>query len=113
MLDLEFVKFVQSLPRELKLTLRQGKIIHKKYAHDLLPARIIRRKKRAFESPTNLWFRKEADTLRDILLQAGSNYSRFFDTTHTARVIDQHCSGINRERELFLLLSIYYWMEAQ
>ena len=111
-LDLEFIQFVESLPRSLKLNLKTGKIVHKKYAQRILPHEIINRKKQDFKSPTQLWFRRESNTLREILLEGGTNFSQVFNPDAVSSIIDQHYSGFNRERHLFLLLSIYYWMKS-
>jgi asparagine synthase (glutamine-hydrolysing) len=113
MLDTELVKFIESLPAAEKLNFKGGKLVHKKFAEQLLPAKIINRPKKGFLSPTNSWFRNEAGAIKEILLSGGSNFSKVFDQKYVAEIIDQHKSGLNREKQIFLLLSIYFWFELQ
>src|ERR1035437_4550898 len=111
MLDLELVKFIESLPYHLKLSLLEGKLIHKRYAHKILPDKIINRKKKGFLSPTNKWFKDEADIIEEILLTKGTNFSKVFNQSFVAEIIKLHLQGFNKEKQIFLLLSIYFWMQ--
>jgi asparagine synthase (glutamine-hydrolysing) len=110
MLDLELVEFITSLPYHYRVRLRRTKIIHKAYARKVLPNTIIGRKKKGFRSPTERWFRR-GDILRDLLLAPTSHFSSYFDLKTVDRVITEHEQGYNRERQIFLLLGMYYWME--
>ena len=110
MLDLDFVKFVESLPVRYRVRIGRGKIIHKALASDVLTKRIARRRKRGFESPTRRWFR-DPRVLRDILLDGSSRFAAYFDLRAVNRVIAAHQRGFNRERQLFLLLSIHSWLK--
>ncbi len=112
MLDLELVRFIESLPRALKLNLQHGKIIHKKYAKKILPASIINRPKNDFRSPTRVWFERESGTIAEILLSSGSNFSKIFNQRAVSSILHQHQQGFNKEKQIFLLLSIYYWLET-
>ncbi len=108
-LDLELVAFIQSLPQKYKVTYGSGKIIHKRYATSLLPPAIVNRVKKGFWSPTGAWFRNTA-LLRTLLLDKNSKFAGFFDLTAVDRAIVQHSQGHNRERHLFLLLCLYFWL---
>ena len=110
MLDHDLIRFVESLPTEHKLRLRHGKIIHKQFANKVLPRKIVNRKKKGFLSPTKEWFKRK-DVLGELLLDNNSKFSTIFDTSIVEKVIDQHLSGYNRERHIFLLLSTYFWLE--
>jgi asparagine synthase (glutamine-hydrolysing) len=109
MLDLELVRFVESLPASYRVGLLRGKIIHKKYAAKVLPEKIVNRPKQGFASPTNLWF-KNGNVLRDIFQDSSSGFTSYFDLNVVNRIISEHEKGFNRERQLFLLLSISAWM---
>ena len=111
MLDLELIQFIESLPASYRVTATTGKRIHKAYATSYLPAEIVNRPKKSFQSPTAKWFRT-GDRLRDILLARNSTFARFFDLTEVERLIRQHEAGRNREKHLFMLLSCFYWMQA-
>lgn len=112
MLDLELVRFMEALPLDLKLNGKGGKIIHKAYAKTLLPERIINRRKKGFQSPTNRWFREEMEVVKHILLTGDSEFSKVFDQGYISEILAQHKAGYNKEKQIFLLLSIYYWFES-
>jgi len=109
MLDLELVRFIESLPASYRVGLRNGKIIHKKFSGKILPERIVNRKKKGFASPTKRWF-KNGNVLRDIFSDPSSRFVSYFDVKVVDRIITEHENGFNRERHLFLLLSIFYWL---
>ena len=113
MLDLELVRYIESLPASRKLNLRGGKLIHKQYAHERLPERIINRKKKGFLSPTQEWFRTGIGELESLLLQKDSAFGEVFHLPAVREVLTQHQSGYNREKQIFLLLSIYFWFEIR
>jgi asparagine synthase (glutamine-hydrolysing) len=112
MLDLELVKFIESLPVHLRVNLRGGKIVHKDFARSILPEKIINRKKKGFLSPTNKWFKNEASIIKEILLSYGTNFSKVFNQNYVAKIIELHLKGYNKEKQIFLLLSIYFWLES-
>lgn len=113
MLDVELVNFIESLPAHLKLSLKKGgKIIHKDFARQILPGKIINRKKKAFQSPTKLWFKKESHIIEEMLLAGGTEFSRHFNQRYVAQIINQHKQGFNKEKQIFLLLSIYFILSS-
>lgn len=112
MLDIDFVHFIETLPTGLKLNTKEGKIIHKEFAKTILPDEIIYRKKKGFQSPTNKWFREEMSTVKEILLDETSEFSDVFNQKYITEILEQHSNGYNREKQIFLLLSIYYWFDS-
>lgn len=113
MLDLELVRYIESLPVASKLNLRGGKLVHKQYAQERLPARIIQRKKKGFQSPTQHWFRGGIGEIESLLLSGDSAFGKIFNLPAVRKIVAQHQSGYNREKQIFLLLSIYFWLEMQ
>ncbi len=113
MLDNDLVDFVESLPLGYKISGKDGKYIHKKFAERVLPKEIIYRKKKGFKSPTEKWFRGEKGLMyKNMLMQKKSKFSEFFDLQEVGKIFDTHMSGKrNMEKQLFALISIYYWME--
>lgn len=109
MLDMELVRFIESLPVAYRVGLRNGKIIHKKFSTKVLPEKIVNRKKKGFASPTKSWF-KNGNILRDIFCDSSSKFASYFDVRVVNRIITEHENGFNRERHLFLLLSIFFWL---
>jgi asparagine synthase (glutamine-hydrolysing) len=109
LLDCDLVKFVETLPSHFRVRLGGGKILHKQFAETLLPAEIVQRKKKGFFSPTDMWFRRSGK-LREILLNRNSAFASLFDLNRVEQVLTEHENGFTRSRQIFLLLSIYYWL---
>lgn len=111
LLDIELISFIESLPISYKVNLFKTKLVHKKSAQKIIPQNIINRRKKGFQSPTNEWFRKDIGTIGDLLTQSNSKFSTIFDRSEINRTLELHKKGYNMEKQLFLLLSIYYWLE--
>lgn len=113
MLDNELVDFIESLPLEYKINGKDGKYIHKKFAERILPQEIVYRKKKGFKSPTEKWFKGEKGLMyKNMLISNKGQFSEFFDLKEVAKLFDTHLQGKrNMEKQLFTLISIYYWME--
>lgn len=109
LLDLDLIRFIESLPRDYRLRLRCGKYLHKKYGRRVLPERIVNRGKKGFLSPAAAWFRRNG-ALREVLLDRGSKFAAYFDLNRVERCVLAHEAGHSRERHLFLLLTLNYWM---
>ena len=109
LLDLDLVRFIESLPRHFRLGIGEGKRIHKWSAGRMLPAGIVKRKKKGFLSPTRQWF-QSGGAVREILLEKNSRFASVFDLREVEDVLRRHEAGANRERHIFLLLSLHYWM---
>lgn len=110
MLDTQLVGYIEALPAKERLAIRKTKIIHKEYAKKILPERIIKRKKFAFQSPTKMWFKNYNDQILEMLLKP-SPFTEIFNREAIKNVLDEHLKGYNREKQIFLLLSIYYWLQ--
>jgi asparagine synthase (glutamine-hydrolysing) len=110
-LDLDLVNFIESLPYQSKLSLTKGKIIHKEYAGKLLPDEIINRKKKGFGSPTTNWFKSESASIKNILLNHNTPFAGVFNQKKVAEIITQHENGYPKEKQIFLLLGVYYFLE--
>lgn len=113
MLDNNLVDFVESLPSQYRLNLKEGKIIHKKFAESVLPQEVIYRKKKGFKTPTDKWFRESIGSkYYELLSSKNTKFSNYVDTEKVKDIFEQHLEkGINREKQIFSLISIYYWLE--
>jgi asparagine synthase (glutamine-hydrolysing) len=109
LLDRDLVRFVESLPYRHRLGIFKTKLVHKRYAATVLPASIIRAKKKGFLSPTGEWFRDSR--VRDILLDPSSRFAGFFCRRSVEALLNEHAQGMRRDRHIFLLLSISLWMD--
>lgn len=111
LLDTELISFIESLPLSFKVNLFKTKLVHKRTAQSIIPQSIINRPKKGFQSPTNEWFRKEIHTIGDLLMEPNSKFSALFNQQEVKKLLEFHRKGFNMEKQLFLLLSIYYWLE--
>ena len=105
-LDLELVRFIESLPCRYRVSVLRGKRLHRQFAGKTLPVSIRRRKRKGFLSP-KAWLRSSG-AIRDILLDSTSQFSSYFDLKEVAKVLDEQAQGMNRDRHIFLFLSLYY-----
>lgn len=110
-LDLELINFIETLPYKSKLRLSNGKIIHKEFAKKILPDEIINRKKKGFASPTSHWFKTESNSIKEILLKKYNPFSEVFNQNKVEEIILQHEKGYPREKQIFLLLGVFYFLE--
>jgi asparagine synthase (glutamine-hydrolysing) len=112
MLDIELVNFIESLPLKSKLNRNGGKIIHKEFAKSILPEEIINRPKKGFQSPTNKWFKLEMNQIKNTLLNPDSTFKNYFNLNSVENILNQHLNGFNKEKQIFLFLSLYFWLES-
>lgn len=110
MLDIELISYIESLPVNQRLAFRKTKIVHKQFANKILPSAIVNRKKMGFDSPTQIWFNAYNDQIRDLLLNP-SPFTEIFNSSAVSVLLEQHLKGYNKEKQIFLLLGIYYWLE--
>jgi asparagine synthase (glutamine-hydrolysing) len=110
MLDIDLVNFILSLPYSIRVGIGKSKIVHKEWAKKVLPNSIINRKKKGFQSPTKKWFSSHSPVW-EMLLSKTSSFSNYFDIREINKILADHESGLNRERQIFLLLSLYYWLK--
>lgn len=109
MLDVELVRFIESLPIEYRVKRGKTKIVHKKFAQKILPEKIVNRPKKGFQSPTQTWFKNYNQEIRELLLKQ-TTFLEVFNKGAVEKILDQHIQGFNREKQIFLLLSIFFWM---
>jgi len=108
MLDLELIDFIEALPTSYKIKRKRGKIIHKAFARRSLPKKIINRPKLGFRSPTDIWFRENSSAIENKLIYG--ELRNYLSLKEIKEIIRQHQNGYNREKQLFLLLSINEWI---
>lgn len=111
MLDLKLMRYMESLPSNYKVKFRKGKLVHRDFARQLLPAQIIDRPKKGFKSPTKIWFTTNKEYISSVLLDGNTRFSEVFNINEVKDILDKHSSGYNMEKQIFLLLSLRFWME--
>ncbi|MDM1517187.1 asparagine synthase (glutamine-hydrolyzing) [Myroides odoratimimus] len=109
MLDVELIKFLESLPYDFKIADGKTKRIHRAFAEEILPTEIINRPKKGFMSPTEKWFREDlGEYYIQMIKESDSPYFELFNKSAVLDIFEQHKKGFNREKQIFTLLSIYY-----
>ncbi len=110
-LDLDLMKFVESLPPGLKVKGRTQKYLLKKAVSKWIPDEVIRRRKIGFSTPIDRWFRSElGSTIRDRLLDPSSACAEYFNVAELERMLEDHRRGRqDYKRALFSLLTFELW----
>lgn len=110
-LDVELVKFIESLPGEMKLRGFTHKYIHKQAARKWLPSKIINRKKRGFATPMDQWLQSDlAEKAKEIINDKNSASRNYFNLPYINRMIELHeRRKENYQRHIFALLSFEVW----
>lgn len=111
MLDIELVRFVESLPIEYRVSLHGGKIAHKLAAARHLAPAIVNRRKKSFLVPFRTWSRTVwKDRVADILLDPQASPWTWFKRAAVERLLSEHVSGRrNWSEQLFALTSLFLW----
>ena len=111
-LDHRLVEFAASLPIDLKLRLKQSKLLLQKAFSKLLPEQIWNRKKMGFGVPLDHWFRNELKPLtHDVLLHSEARCHEFFQAATIQELVQQHETGQrDHSQRLWSLLFLEMWM---
>ena len=112
-LDHKFVEFVTALPARFKLRGLTTKYIFKKSMKNILPAKIINRRKKGFGIPLAKWFKKELkDLLEDSLSKGKIDKEGIFDYNYIRMIMDEHFkSKKNNRKKLWTLLIFQLWYD--
>jgi asparagine synthase (glutamine-hydrolysing) len=110
-LDVEYMRVAEALPPSLRIHGLTQKYIHKKVIAKWLPADIIGRRKKGFETPIYRWLRSElSGYVKQTLLAPGSACSTYFRPAVVEALIGKHTSGRQDHwRQLFTLLTFELW----
>lgn len=111
-LDFELIEYIESLPMKFRIHQGEGKYIHKEFAKLVLPEKIVNRKKKGFKSPTGKWFEQDLGEMIQKVLKDNSNiFNQLFDSNEVNEILYLHKRGYNQEKQLFLILSLYFWFK--
>lgn len=110
MLDVELVRFIESLPIEYRIRWQQGKVVHKRMAERYLPSVIVHRPKKGFQVPFGAWSRKEWRGWVEELLLDGLD--GLLNRNGVENLWREHLAGKpDRSRQIFALLMLALWRE--
>lgn len=112
MLDVELVRFVESLPIDYRIRWRQGKVVHKKMAERYLPSAIVHRPKKGFQVPFGSWSRGAWRTwIEELLLDGLDGMLRRDGVEYLWR--EHLASRPDRSRQIFALMMLALWRQEQ
>jgi len=93
-LDHKLIEYAATIPDKMKRKGGIGKIILKEIAKDLLPDKVLTKRKTGFSIPLDEWFRGELKTLmQDTLLDDSVRKRGIIDPSFMKAMVDQHLSG--------------------
>ncbi len=112
-LDPVVTNFALALPSRHKVRGLRKKVLLRKAAAPLVPAELLKRKKRGFSIPAAAWLRGELEPFaRDTLSAETLRRQGFFQPEAVNRLIDDHVAGReDLSRQLWGLLSFTLWHE--
>jgi len=111
MLDVDLVRFVESLPLAYRVRLAATKRVHKRAAERFLPAAIVHRPKKGFPIPfAELARTAWRDRIADRLLDPGARHLAILRREGIEAVWTDHVRGRrDATRQLFALLALAAW----
>jgi len=87
-----------------------GKNVLRKTMSELLPEKIINRKKQGFSAPDESWYRGEnAQYIKDLLLNKNVIYPQFIQPDFVRNIIDQHINQKKNHRLLLWSFMCFEW----
>src|SRR5262245_11790396 len=112
-LDADVMELAFSMPGHLKIRNGERKWVLKRAMKDVLPDRILTRKKEGFSIPMKNWLRRELQPLMRSLLSPERTVRRgLFEPAEVTRMIDSHVAGReNHAHTLFPLMVLERWCE--
>lgn len=110
-LDVELIKFLETLPSKFKLKGFTHKYLHKKALAKWLPQSIVKRTKRGFSTPMDNWLQNDlSTTAKELFNEKNSAAREFFNIRYIDRMIELHqAKRENYVRHLFAILSFELW----
>jgi asparagine synthase (glutamine-hydrolysing) len=112
-LDPAVTNFALALPSRHKVRGLRKKVLLRKAVEPLIPAPLLRRRKRGFSIPAAAWLRGELEPFaRDTLSDAALRRQGFFEPAAVRRLLDDHVARKeDLSRQLWSLLAFTLWHE--
>jgi asparagine synthase (glutamine-hydrolysing) len=112
-LDTAVTELALALPRRMRVRLLRKKVLLRKAAAPLLPAEIVRGRKRGFSIPAAAWLRGDlAGFAREVLSHETLRRQGFFSPEAVDRLLEDHVAGReDLSRQIWCLLSFTLWHE--
>ncbi len=111
-LDHEFVEFCARIPPWVKMQWLREKQVLRRAMDGVLPADIVRRRKRPMQVPTGSWMRGRLPDFAEALLSHGALREKgFFDPRKVADARRRHARGEDLGMVLMSVLGLQLWDE--
>jgi asparagine synthase (glutamine-hydrolysing) len=108
--DHHVMEIAAGLPTHLKVRGLTGKVLLKRAFADLLPAAIVKRKKRGFSLPLARWFSRDLyGFARDVLLSQAARERGLFAPRGIENLLDDHRRGEDHGDRIWNLLVLELW----
>lgn len=113
-LDLELMRFVESIPAKYKINMFTQKYLLKKAVSKWIPDKIIKKKKIGFATPIDDWFQRELrGEIEERLLSDGSATRKFLKAETVRKMINDHASKKeDYKRPLLSFLTFEIWYDS-
>jgi asparagine synthase (glutamine-hydrolysing) len=114
-LDHRLVEYAAAVDASLKIRGKEGKHVLKSAVEDLLPKRLIYRKKMGFPTPLKDWLRKgdSAKPVMRLLQRKGGFLSNHVDARVLSPLIERHERGqIDATDRIWRLLNLEIWSDV-
>lgn len=108
-LDRRVFDVAATVPLAFKADGRQTKIALREAAERAIPRDWAQKEKLGFPVPVVDWLRQDRYRRRVEEWFAGDIARRFFDIDELAKLLDEHASGIDRSRKIWIVLMFLLW----
>jgi len=109
-LDQEVLALAARLPSDVLIRGGTAKWILRQLAYRLVPRELVDRPKRGFGIPQAAWLRGSLrEVTRDVLLDQTARQRGWFEPAVVQRLLDEHDSGVDRDRQIWPLLMVELW----
>lgn len=110
-LDPDLVSFAYRLPLRHKLDGGQSKIVLRNAISDIVPQRILQRRKQGFGAPVGKWFTSKLGPTLESLM-TGDSLRPYFDIDALRQLLARHRSGDAQTFVLWPILNFGLWHKA-
>ena len=109
-LDHKLVEYTAKLPEKMKLRGRTTKWILRAAMKDVLPDKILTRKKMGFPVPVGSWFRNEFRSLvEEYVLGERAARRGIFNADFVRELVVRHNAGENHDERIWFLVNFEIW----
>lgn len=111
-LDKRLAQFVSQLPDNHRVNGHKTKWILRQAANEIIPEKIIQRKKLGFKVPMEEWFRSSlSEYLHDLIVAPGACVHEYMSTEVVTSLFEEHrLNKQNHEKILWSMLNMEIWL---